>query len=65
MNEIILEDIHGQQTKIKKPDTIFITLDLQTMTIDLSTKKDNKITLIHELSIDSLNEIINIYQEAL
>ena len=58
-------DVHGQQTQIKKPDTILITLDLQTMTIDLSTKKDNKRTLIHELSIDSLNEIINIYQEEL
>ena len=60
-----ITDVHGNQTQIEQPDTILITLDLQTMTIDLSTKKDNQITLIHNLSIDSLNEIINIYQEAL
>ena len=59
---ITLTEIHGEEITIEYPNSIHITLDLQTNTIDLGTKKNNEIHLIHQLSLDSLHELINLYE---
>jgi hypothetical protein len=62
---ITLTDIHGEQTTIDYPDYVSIGIDFEENSSILSIRTDNEIKVVYKASIDSLHELINLYETAI